>query len=202
MAYAVGLLATDGCLSGDGRHLELTSKDREQLENFRICVGIKNKITTKISGYTGKSYTRIQFSDVTLYRFLTRIGLTPAKSKTIGKLIIPRRYFFDFLRGAFDGDGSFYSYMDPRWKSSYMFYTAFTSASMEHIQWLRASMSQYLGIKGHITNDGRGITHQLKYAKRESLKILGKMYRKDTSMFLTRKRLKIDKALHIIGMKL
>ena len=43
-AYAIGLLATDGCLSPDGRHITLTSKDLDQLETFMKCVGIKNKI--------------------------------------------------------------------------------------------------------------------------------------------------------------
>ena len=31
LAYAVGLLTTDGSLSKDGRHIDLTSKDVEQL---------------------------------------------------------------------------------------------------------------------------------------------------------------------------
>ena len=202
LAYAIGLLATDGCLSKDGRHLELTSKDREQLENFRLCLRINNRITTKTSGYTGKLYTRIQFGDVSFYRFLTDIGLTPAKSKTLGKLDIPPQHFFDFLRGAFDGDGTFYSYWDPRWKSSFMFYTAFASASLAHIDWIRASLLRYLDVKGHVTRDGRGITYQLKYAKTESLKVLSRMYRRDTAIYLKRKRLKIERALHIIGMKL
>src|SRR3972149_3362535 len=38
LAYAVGLLAPDGNLSGDGRHLSLTSKDRDLLETFRTCL--------------------------------------------------------------------------------------------------------------------------------------------------------------------
>jgi len=53
-AYALGLLATDGNLSPDGRHFDFTSKDKEQLRNFMKCLGIKVKIGYKISGYTGK----------------------------------------------------------------------------------------------------------------------------------------------------
>jgi len=33
-AYAIGLIATDGCLYRDGRHINLTSKDVEQITNF------------------------------------------------------------------------------------------------------------------------------------------------------------------------
>ena len=36
-AYAVGLLTADGCLSKDGRHLDLTSKDRIQIIFKDIC---------------------------------------------------------------------------------------------------------------------------------------------------------------------
>lgn len=35
LAYAIGLIATDGNLSGDGRHLTVTSKDRDLLETLR-----------------------------------------------------------------------------------------------------------------------------------------------------------------------
>ena len=35
LSYAVGLLASDGCLLGDGRHIDLTSKDKEQILNFQ-----------------------------------------------------------------------------------------------------------------------------------------------------------------------
>jgi len=108
-AYAIGLLASDGCLLNDGRHIDLTSKDTEQLENFLHALNIDVRITTKHSG-TGKKYQRVQFGDVLFCNFLVDIGFTPAKSKTIGELCIPKKYFFDFLRGSFDGDGCFYSY--------------------------------------------------------------------------------------------
>jgi len=47
LAYAVGLLATDGCLSPPFSLIDLTSKDTEQLENFRRCLGVELKITKK-----------------------------------------------------------------------------------------------------------------------------------------------------------
>ena len=197
LAYAIGLLASDGCLSKDRRHIDLTSKDVEQLENFMTCLEIKNKIGQKLAGHKKGVYFRVQFGDVALYKFLLSVGLTPAKSKTLGALSIPKKYFFDFLRGSFDGDGSFYSYYDPRWRSSFMYYTVFVSASNDHIEWLREVLAQTLGVKGHISQDGRKRTKQLKYAKRESLKILKNMYYSDTVVCLSRKRLKIQKALTI-----
>ncbi|MBY0539615.1 hypothetical protein K2P56_04280 [Patescibacteria group bacterium] len=195
LAYAVGLIATDGCLSGDGRHIELTSKDKEQLLTFMQCVGKKVKISTKKSGYTRKLTTRIQFSDVTLYSFFISVGLTPNKTKTIGKLEIPDKYFFDFLRGSLDGDGSFYSYWDPRWRSSFMFYLSFVSASMAHLNWIRSVLTRLISVRGHKTNAKGKSWYQLKYAKKESLKIIKKMYYSNSVPCLQRKRKKIFLAL-------
>ena len=45
MAYIVGLLATDGCLSSDRRHIILTSRDRELVETFLACLGRPIKYT-------------------------------------------------------------------------------------------------------------------------------------------------------------
>src|SRR3990167_4467726 len=142
LAYAIGLIATDGCLSNDERHLFFVSKDLEQIKNIKKCLGLKVKIGIHRAGarFNNKKYHRVQWGDVTLYKFLLDIGLMPNKSQKLGALIIPDEYFFDFLRGSFDGDGSFYSYFDPRWKSSFMFYLNFTSASPEHIDWLRHTL--------------------------------------------------------------
>ena len=35
LAYAIGLIASDGCLSSNGRHIVLVSKDKEQIMNLR-----------------------------------------------------------------------------------------------------------------------------------------------------------------------
>lgn len=194
-AYAIGLIATDGCLSSDGRHIEMTSKDREQLENFMNCLKIRMKIGKKKSGSTNKYCSRVQFGDIQFHTFLRRIGIFPRKSKTLTEIDIPEKYFFDFLRGHFDGDGSFYSYWDKRWKKSFMFYTTLVSASKPHIEWLRREISRSIGIKGHITKAKKSSAYQLKYAKRESLKLIPKLYYDKRVLCLSRKRLKIEAIL-------
>ena len=198
-AYAIGLLTTDGNLSKDGRHFDFTSKDLEQLNNIMKCLGIKVKIGKKYSGYSKKYYPRIQFGDVIFYKFLLGLGFMPNKSKLLRELQIPNKYFFDFLRGHFDGDGSFYSYWDKRWKSSFMFYTSFVSASKKHIEWLRRTIHSFLGIRGHITKAVNDSVYQLKYAKADSLKLIQNIYHTKGIVCLSRKYLKIKKCLGIIG---
>jgi len=199
IAYAVGLIATDGCLSTSGRHIELTSKDKDQLENFMECIKKDVRISKKRSGYTNGLVSHIQFSDVTLYKFLISIGLSTRKTHTLNTLAIPDLLFFDFLRGHFDGDGSFYSYYDPRWKNSFMFYLAFVSASPEHILWIQSTIQRLVGVKGYIGKNKTNSVLQLKYAKRESLILLNRLYPNPGVMCLKRKRLKIARALRIVG---
>ncbi len=205
LAYAIGLIATDGCLSYPWNLIDLTSKDREQLENFNRCLGISVMIGSKSGGAAsrGNRYLRIQFKNKEFYDFLISLGLTPKKSKTIGSLKIPPRYFWDFLRGVYDGDGCSHSYWDPRWRSSYMFYTIFASASKKFVDWLQAEIYKRTGAKGHITcgSVGRAF-YQLKYAKKDSLLILRGMYYDKRIVSLSRKRLKIEKILSIVAERL
>ena len=194
-AYAMGLLATDGCLNSEGLLIDLTSKDREQLLNYSKCLGVKFTIGSKCNGNGDKSL-RIQLKNRLFYDFLLSIGLTPRKSLTMGKIAVPDEYFFDFLRGCFDGDGSSYSYWDPRWKSSFMFYIEFTSASKNFIDWIREKINKKLGVSGHITKSkNKNPCYQIKYAKREALEIIRKMYYNPEVVCLSRKRKKIEKTL-------
>lgn len=197
-AYAVGLLVTDGCLYNDGRHMSLTTKDLEQANNFKKCLGlkVKNGLKSRDSSKE-KEYFHVQFGDVIFYNFLVSIGLSKAKSKIIGAVDVPDKFFFDYLRGCFDGDGCFYSYWDPRWSSSHMFYIEFISASTKHIIWLQKELKDKIGVVGHITTDNRKITKQLKYAKKEALVIINRMYYNPGVVCLSRKKLKIERALRV-----
>ena len=38
--YLVGLITSDGCLSSDGRHLEITLKEKEYLEDVKFSCRI------------------------------------------------------------------------------------------------------------------------------------------------------------------
>ncbi len=197
-AYAIGLLVSDGCLYNDGRHICFVSKDLEQIENYISCLDLKVKIGTSKSGYSTSTAFRAQISDVCFYNFLISIGITPAKSKTLSTVLIPKKFFFDFLRGSFDGDGCFYSYWDKRWRSSYMFYLTFGSASKQHIDWIQKTIFDIVGLSGHISkakNDSS--IYSLRYAKKDALVIIDKMYYNPKVVCLSRKRIKIEEALEI-----
>lgn len=196
LAYIVGLITTDGNLNSDGRHLDFTSKDIQLIKTFKQRLRIKNKIGLKTNGFSDKKYFHVQFGDIIFYKWLLEIGLTPHKSKTIGEVKIPDKYFFDFLRGLFDGDGCCYSYWDKRWHSSFMFYVTFVSASKKHILWLKSKIEKLLKIKV-IFRTEKGPMYALRFAKTDSKILISKMYYKKRLPCLLRKYRKLQKILEI-----
>ena len=174
LAYAVGLIATDGCLSKDGRHIEFTSKDLDLVETFKRCLNLKNRISWKTGGYTKKRYPHIQFGSVEIYRGLLEIGLCPKKSKCLAALLIPDEYFFDFLRGCLDGDGCIRTYPDPAYPNAIRLYVTFFSASQPYLEWLRFKVANLVNYPGFIVQRTR--VWELTYAKRASQSLLKAIY--------------------------
>ena len=150
-AYAIGLLTSDGNLSKDKRHIKFGSKDVELMEKFKQALSLKNAITKNArGGETEKRYLSISFGDVVFYKFLNKIGLTAAKSKTIQSVKVPDKFFRDFFRGVFDGDGTFYTFWDKRWPNSFVFKTSIASASIVFIHWLKGRLTKLYKVKGFI----------------------------------------------------
>lgn len=156
LAYVVGLMATDGNLSRDGRHLEFTSKDMELLITFKRCLKLKNRIGWKTGGFSSKLYPRVQFGNVRLYRWLVQCGLKPCKSLTLGALNIPPQFLPDFLRGCLDGDGTIRAYKDPIYPNSQRLYTIFYSGSRPFLEWIQQRVQVQFGLAGYI-NPGKRV---------------------------------------------
>src|SRR3989338_2980990 len=189
LAYAVGVIATDGNLSSDGRHLNITSKDADMLLTMRDVLRLQNKIGKKARGGSKeKKYFVLQFGDVNFYGFLLSIGLTPRKSKTMGHLVVPDAYFPAFLRGCIDGDGSIGSFMRPESKLPQV-RLRLASASPAFLDWILKTAQKLYDIQGgYIYNQKGKSIHQLSFAKADSFKILQLMYYKKSLPALKRKQ--------------
>jgi len=184
-AYAIGLLTADGCLSSDGRHLEFCSKDKEQVENFIQCLNLTNRIGRKSrSNEKVKKYYRVQFGNKKLYSFLYLIGLKSRKSLILEKVDIPSKFFADFLRGLFDGDGCFKVFKHPESQHPQI-RVKFTSASPKFIRWLYRKIGQKLSTCGFILKGTRA--EDLEYAIEDSIKLLNYMYYSSDVICLSRK---------------
>ncbi len=168
--YLVGLIATDGCLSGDGRHVNITAKEISFLEQIKKAFGFVHKIGMKRSGNRVNISHQIQISNRNFYEFLLEVGLTPKKSLTLQGLEVPEECFHDFIRGVIDGDGSIRRWIhssNGREQWSLSIY----SASASFIRWLEKVIEFRCSAAGKIHFDLNGV-FVLKYGKIAAQRIL------------------------------
>lgn len=191
LAYACGLIASDGCLVSNGKTINLTSKDIDQLETFKRILGLKTPLSWKWRGDHDIKYPQIQICNVRLYRWFQSIGITPRKSLTIQKVDVPEEFFFDFLRGEFDGDGTSHAYWDTRWRSSVCIYISFASGSTKFLDWLQSMTMELAGISGTIGKTSKA--YSLKFAKNESKILFSRMYHDENIPYLRRKKEKLQR---------
>ena len=195
LAYAVGLIATDGGLVR-GRSLSFPSADRELVEHLLRALGKSNKISVE-RGEKGGIYYRTQIGDVALYRWLLSLGITPAKSLTIGAIRVPDEFVLPLARGLLDGDGSIMNKVaradskrrkDYRWE---YLQTKFVSASLLHVTWLRQRLKETAGLEGYVMTKRaagrRRACYALRFSKHASVKLLPLLYADPTAPRLTRK---------------
>lgn len=195
LAYAVGLLATDGGLSR-GRSVSFPSADRELVEILLHCLQKGNRISAVRTRAGGVMY-RTQIGDAALHRWLVGIGITPRKSLTIKDVRVPDDLFMPFTRGLLDGDGSIMNKVaradTGRRQDYYWEYlqTRFVSASREHLVWLRRKLKEHVGVDGLIIlRKARGRRHDcytLRYSKLDSHRLLPAVYADKRVPRLTRK---------------
>lgn len=188
LAYLVGLIATDGNLSSDGRHVNLTSKDADLLEQIRDCFHLRVKVGKKSRIKGGdKIYSVLQIGDIHFYKFLLAIGLTPNKSKTISQLNIPKELFSDFLRGCIDGDGSITIAKHSESKHPQL-RLRLCSASPAFLHWVKNEVHLHLSLLGGWIQETRNSSiSTLCYGKSDSIQILEFMYNSQSTLFLQRK---------------
>lgn len=197
LAYVVGLLATDGNLSPDGRHITLVSIDVSLLQTV---AGIL-KTTNRIRPHPAPRGTaqRLNIGDKLFYDWLVSVGVRPRKTLTIGPVAVPDELFRDFLRGHLDGDGTITTYTDrynTNLNPSYVYqrlYVRFVSASRPHIDWLHDTLQSQLGVKGYIKESFRkglakNVLYELCFAKYEGIKLLRWIYYAPDLPSLRRKR--------------
>ena len=195
LAYALGLLATDGGLIR-GRSISFPSADRELVEILLGCLEKQNKISLMRTRSGGVVY-RTQIGDVALHRWLVSIGITPRKSLTIGAIDVPDELFMPFARGLLDGDGSIMNKVaradTGRRQDYYWEYlqTRFVSASRQHVEWLRGKLHELVAVDGLIIKrEARGRRHDcytLRYSKLDSHRLLPALYDDRSAPRLTRK---------------
>jgi hypothetical protein len=186
LAYVLGLMATDGCLLKDGRHLDFVSKDLPLVELFLSLVGHKVRYRTVTKN--GRKHFAVRFSDVELYRWLISAGLTPRKSLTLGPLEFPDEFWSHVVRGLLDGDGSVA--IQKRAGRRDQLKAVFVSASRRHLEWLNLTVHEKLDIEGKIcrrVRKNRNDTFELRYRRVDSCHLLSALYAGSEQLRLERR---------------
>jgi intein/homing endonuclease len=199
----VGLITTDGCLSSDGRHIDITSNNYEFLEGIKNLTGLSNKIGVKYGAKKKKAF-RIQIANKNFYDFLLSIGLMPNKSLVIRNIDVPKMYFVDFLRGLIDGDGCIRGWIHPSNKKEQWSLRIY-SPSLPFMEWLQKSVERIFRVRGRIHLNQRkkpnAALFVLKYGKVAAKVILNRCYYKNALTLDRKARLARKCCLSYIGWK-
>ena len=196
----MGLIATDGCLSRDGRHILFISKDEDQMRTLLSLVGKAHTRYRRFESEFGGWAFRGQFSYAVLYRWLLTIGLMPRKSLVLGGIEVGDDHLMPLVRGLLDGDGTVYTLIHHPTRKTRPEYTYerlwcyFNSGSRQHVEWLQARLARALGISGRIERLKRARDvnpiYRLKYGNRASRVLLPAIYLDQSVPRLHRKWLK------------
>jgi len=118
-AYWLGFLYADGCVrktkTGSQLVLKLSIKDEQHLEMFRSDIESEHKIMYHENKTVSKKGTPsisknclIRINSNKIIEDLINKGCTPRKTFTIDIPNIDKKFYKDFIRGYYDGDGNFF----------------------------------------------------------------------------------------------
>lgn len=194
MAYVLGFFAADGCMiknNRGGHFIEFHITDRNLLFSIRRAMKSNHKISVRIGNPWHKTGYRIQIGSKDIYYDLHALGFTSRKSLKLRLPKIPSKYFGDFVRGYFDGDGCIYfkkHRVKDRKIPRYVFATRFTCGNRSFfVSLLRVLRTRGLS-KGFIVkkyNSG----YELVFSHHDSVALYRIMYNnlRDSDIYLARK---------------
>jgi len=130
MAYVLGLIITDGCISKTGT-ISLCMNDKDLLEKVKNTLGSTHKIEP--SKHQDNLHI-FRFARENMVERLKALGVIPKKSLVVKFPEVPKGYLPDFIRGVFDGDGSVF--FDKR-RPKFPLRSKFVSSSQVFIEELQ-----------------------------------------------------------------
>jgi len=195
MAYILGFIYADGNIIFTKRATWFWSiqiNDKDILEKIKKVINSEHVISIRKRHRNQNQSYRLQVGSKDMCQDLVNLGLTERKSKTISLPEITSKYFPDFLRGYFDGDGGVWVGFKnkKRVHKVHTISTAFTSGSREFLLGLKETLSKYGVLGGSLVKKERGF--DLKYSIKDSLILHKIMYNSKCTLFLKRKKDKFE----------
>lgn len=108
MAYVLGFFSADGYITVNkrgGQFWCIQITDKKLLEQIKKTVESEHKISTRIGRGNESILYRLQIGSIEMCDDLRKLSLRERKTKSLIVPNVPDKYFADFVRGYFDGDG-------------------------------------------------------------------------------------------------
>lgn len=204
MAYVLGFFASDGTMIHNSRgacFIEFNSTDKSIIFGIRKALSSEHKISARQrKNLKWKIGYRLQIGSKEYYEDLLGLGFTPNKSNKLKYPNVPDKYFTDFVRGYFDGDGSVYfrkHWIKSRNKKRWVFSSRFISGSKPFLEDLLRSLRRAGLQRGFIIAKKRG--YELAFSHHDSLALFKLMYQNVLSgLYIPRKFKTFRKAVGVL----
>jgi hypothetical protein len=187
MAFILGLICSDGHVSQkhDGNRVGITlhKDDRYLIQDIYNAMESTHKV------YRTKNVAILNIENKHIYSDLIKLGIQPAKSKTIGNIKVPKEFIASFILGTLDGDGS----VDSKRKRAKI-----VTASKEFADCLSNMLSE-IDVEHKVYNEGykhkdeKHDFYVVRILRRAAIKKLYNQMYANSSLFLKRKKRAFEK---------
>lgn len=193
LAYLVGATITDGCVEsadyqtprGVYRHRVVAWQvaDMEWLETLKAVLSARRAI--EVCQRKHGTYYRLRIQGQAAVDAFARYGVLPRKSMVKTMPAVPPEFFYHFLRGVIDGDGSVMvrtggKLNRPGYKRLVVTIASGSEAFMSNIQAIAGGKIRYNGKPGHAV-------YRLEFDCGEAANLLKKVYADSDMLRLERK---------------
>lgn len=187
MAYVLGFIFADGSMENApylrGKYLRIFNTDLEIIENIKNKLDSLHKIVRISLKTNPRPCYMLRIGSHKIYDDLGKLNVFPKKSLNMEMPAIPKKYFRDFLRGYFDGDGCV-----TIEKPKNILKIIFTSGSSKFLEKLSSLIQTNIHTKLHKTLESHR-SFQIRFSQKEAIIILKYMYKDfEKKLFLKRKR--------------
>ncbi len=194
MAYVLGFFAADGYITVNkrgGQFWCIQIADARLLKDIKKAIDSEHKISLRKGNERESDMHRLQIGSIEMCNDLRKLGYYERKTKSLAVPNIPKKYFSQFVRGYFDGDGNVWvGLINKERKTPHaVIQTVFTSCSKNFLDSLKNKLEGSNVLRGNVRK-GKENYYRLTYSILNSLKLYDFMYNSlgTSKLFLQRKK--------------
>lgn len=201
MAWILGFIAADGTIRKDNNSIKITlsQKDREVLEKIKDKIEIGNPIKDYQTN-KGFDICELVWTCEKHKKDLAKYSIIPNKTfKLEPPLALDRKYWIDYIRGYFDGDGSVNLIKNSNSRGNGNLRWQICGVNKEFLQWIIDFLFTDYNIPKvsiNVQNKKENL-YYFQYSSNSTRMIYNILYN-DSDMFLKRKKEHFEKIMSVI----